>query len=93
MGETFSGVPLDTGLAAVEALRPLVPPGSTLTQFALRWTLMWDAVSCVIPGARTPAQARENAAAADLSPLSDDAMAGVKRVYDTRIREHVEARW
>jgi len=93
VGETFSGVPLDTGLAAVEALRPLVPPGATLTQFALRWTLMWDAVSCVIPGARTPAQARENAAAADLPPLSHQSMAAVKRVYDTHVRDHVHARW
>ena len=65
-GETFSGVPYDVGLAAVEELRPLVPAGATLAQFALRWILMFDAVTCAIPGARTAAQARENAAAADL---------------------------
>ena len=63
-GETFSGVPYEVGLAAVEELRPLVPPGATLAQFALRWILMWNAVTCAIPGARTPEQARANAAAA-----------------------------
>jgi len=93
VGETFSGVPLETGLAAVEDLRPLVPAGSTLTQFALRWILMWNAVSCVIPGARTPTQARENAAAADLPPLSQQSMAVVKRIYDTQISAHVHGRW
>src|SRR5262245_61812415 len=65
-GETFSGVPFEVGLEAVEELRALVPTGITLAQFALRWTLMFDAVTCAIPGARTPEQARANAAAADL---------------------------
>src|SRR6185436_2332464 len=55
-GETFSGVDYETGLRAVEELRPLVPSGVTLAQFALRWILMFDAVSCVIPGARRPDQ-------------------------------------
>src|SRR5207245_138888 len=68
-GETFSGVPYGVGLDAVERLRPLVPAGATLAQLALRWILMFDAVSCAIPGAKTPAQARENAAAAALPPL------------------------
>ena len=68
-GETFSGVPYDEGLAAVEELRPLVPAGATLSALALRWILMFDAVTTAIPGARTPEQARSNAAAADLTPL------------------------
>lgn len=93
VGETFSGVPLDTGLTAVEDLQPLVPPGSTLTQFALRWILMWDAVSCAIPGARTPAQARENAGAADVRPLSAETLAAVHEVYDRQVRAHVHQRW
>ena len=61
-GETLSGVPYEVGLAAVDELRPLVPPGASLTQLALRWILMFDGVTCAIPGARTAAQARENAA-------------------------------
>ena len=93
VGETFSGVPLDAGLAAVEDLRPLVPPGTTLAQFALRWILMWDAVTCVIPGARTAVQARENSTAGDLPPLSDATMAAAMRTYDTHVRRHVHERW
>jgi len=63
-GETFSGVPYEVGLRAVERLRPLVPTGASLAQLALRFILMFEAVSCAIPGAKTPTQARENAAAA-----------------------------
>jgi len=63
-------VPYETGLEAVERLRPLVPAGATLAQLALRWILMFDAVSCAIPGAKTPVQARENAAAATLAPFA-----------------------
>jgi len=92
-GETFSGVPFDVGLAAVERLRPLVPPGATLAQLALRWILAFDAVSCVIPGAKTPQQARENAAAADLPAPGEDVMASVRTVYDEQIRPLVHSSW
>jgi aryl-alcohol dehydrogenase-like predicted oxidoreductase len=93
MGETFSGVPYDTALDAVDALRPLVPAGWTMAQFALRWILMHDAVTCAIPGARTPAQASANAAAGSLPPIDDATMAAVRRIYDTRIRALVHPRW
>jgi aryl-alcohol dehydrogenase-like predicted oxidoreductase len=92
-GETLSGVPYEAGLAAVDELRPLVPPGASLTQLALRWILMFDGVTCAIPGARTTAQARENAQAAALPPLDAGTMAAVRRVYDEHIRQHVQARW
>jgi aryl-alcohol dehydrogenase-like predicted oxidoreductase len=92
-GETFSGVPYDAGLDAVEALKPLVPAGATLAQFALRWILMFDAVTCAIPGARTPDQARSNASAAELPALDQRTMDGVRHVYDTKIRAHVHAAW
>jgi aryl-alcohol dehydrogenase-like predicted oxidoreductase len=92
-GETFSGVPYDVGLAAVERLRPLVPAGATLAQLALRWTLMFEAVSCAIPGAKTERQARENAAAAGLAPLSPETMAAVRAVYDELLRPHVHPSW
>jgi len=92
-GETLSGVPYEAGLAAVEALRPLVPAGATLAQFALRWILMFDGVTCAIPGARTAAQARENASAAALPPLAADTLAAVAAVYDSRIRQYVHASW
>jgi aryl-alcohol dehydrogenase-like predicted oxidoreductase len=92
-GETFSGVPYGVGLEAVERFRPLVPEGATLAQTALRWILGFDAVSCVIPGAKTPAQARDNAAAADLPPLSPATMDAVRAIYDALVREHVHGSW
>jgi len=93
VGETFSGVPLDAAFTAVDDLRPLVPAGASLAQFALRWTLMWDAVSCAIPGARTVGQAVENARAADLPAISPETLTAVERVYDAHVRRHVHAKW
>lgn len=93
VGETFSGVPFEVGLDAVEALRPLVPGGATMAQWALRWILMFDAVRCVIPGAKSPAQAEGNAAASGLPALPESTMAAVRDVYDRMIRPHVHANW
>jgi aryl-alcohol dehydrogenase-like predicted oxidoreductase len=93
VGETFSGVDYGTGLQAVEELKAVCPPGWSLTQFALRWILMHDAVTCAIPGAKRPAQAEDNCAAADLPAISSDAMAAVKRIYDEYVREQVHYRW
>jgi aryl-alcohol dehydrogenase-like predicted oxidoreductase len=93
VGETFSGVDYQTGLKAVEELKAVCPPGWTLTQFALRWILMQDAVTCAIPGAKRSRQAEENCAAADLPAISAAAMEAVKRIYDQRIRELVHYRW
>jgi aryl-alcohol dehydrogenase-like predicted oxidoreductase len=93
MGETFSGVPYDVGLEAVERLRPLVPGGATMAQFALRWILMQDAVTVIIPGAKNKAQAEDNAAASCLAPLSSDIMAETRKVYEDLIKVHVHHRW
>jgi len=92
-GETFSGVDFETGLQAVEELRSLVLDGVTLAQFALRWILMNQAISCAIPGAKTPAQAQDNVRAADLPPLAEASMARVREIYDRRIRELVHHYW
>ena len=92
-GETFSGVDYEVGLEAVETLKGVVPPGATLAQLALRWILMFDAVTCAIPGAKRPAQVEENCGASDLPPLSQAQMATVREVYDSRIRELVHQRW
>ena len=92
-GETFSGVEFELGLQAVEALRPLVPPGASLAQLALRWILMFPAVTCAIPGAKRPAQVEENTAAADLPPLSADTMTKIRELYDRQIRPHVHQYW
>jgi len=93
VGETFSGVPYDVGLATVEELRVLLPEGVSMAQLALRWILMFDAVTCAIPGAKTPAQAAGNAAASDLPPLDDGTMAAVRDLYDRLSRPHVDQRW
>ena len=93
VGETFAGVDLETGVQAVRELESVKPQGMTMAQFALRWILMHDAVSCAIPGAKRPVQAAENAQAAECPPLSDDTMGAVADIYDTYIREQVHHRW
>jgi aryl-alcohol dehydrogenase-like predicted oxidoreductase len=92
-GETFSGIDFETGLAAVEELRPLVPAGASIATFALRWILMNSAVTCVIPGAKRPQQVEENLRAADMPPLDEATMTAVRGVYDRRIRDLVSAYW
>lgn len=92
-GETFSGVDYDLGLDVVEELRPLVPEGWSMAEFALRWILMADAVTCAIPGARRPSQAESNCRAADLPPIDAATMAQVREIYDRRIKPHVHHYW
>jgi aryl-alcohol dehydrogenase-like predicted oxidoreductase len=93
VGETFAGVPYDVGLAAARELSALVSDGQTLAQFALRWVIDQPGVSTVIPGARTPAQARDNAAVASLPPLTDAQLSGVRDVYGRLLAPHVHDRW
>lgn len=92
-GETFAGVDFEVGLASVEELRPLVPEGSSMGQMALRWILMFDAVTCAIPGAKSPAQVEDNVRAATLPPLSEAAMETARSVYDRRLRASVNQLW
>jgi aryl-alcohol dehydrogenase-like predicted oxidoreductase len=92
-GETFSGVDFDSSLKAVDELKAISPPGITLAQFALRWILMFDAVTCAIPGAKRKDQEEQNAAAADLLPLSAKTMADVRSIYDRQIRGSVHNYW
>ncbi|MCO5185159.1 MAG: aldo/keto reductase [Anaerolineae bacterium] len=93
VGETFSGVPYDVGLQAVSDIEALKPDGMTMAQFALRWILEFDAVTCAIPGAKRPSQVVDNAAASDLEPLSAETMAAVKTIYDEQIYQYVHQRW
>jgi aryl-alcohol dehydrogenase-like predicted oxidoreductase len=92
-GETFSGVDYETGLQAVEELKEICPPGWTMTQFALRWILMNEGITCAIPGAKRPEQADDNCAAADLPPISEEAMNAVRKIYYARIGPQVHQRW
>jgi aryl-alcohol dehydrogenase-like predicted oxidoreductase len=93
VGETFSGVPFEAGLQAVETLQANLPPGYSMVQAALRWITMHDAVTCAIPGAKRPSQAEENFAAGSMAPLPPDYMDIVTRVYDQHIRVHVHHQW
>lgn len=92
-GETFAGVPYDVALQAVEEIRPLVPAGGTMAQFALRWILMNDAVTTVIPGAKNREQALGNAAASDLPPLTDATMTALRALYLDKIAPFVHHAW
>jgi aryl-alcohol dehydrogenase-like predicted oxidoreductase len=92
-GETFSGVPFDVALEAVEALRPLVPAGVGMAAFALRWCLMEDAVTVVIPGAKSAAQAQANVAADGLAPLPPAVMEAARDVYRRLVAPHVHSLW
>lgn len=92
-GETFSGVDLDKGLAAVAELKELVPPSMNLTQMALRWILMFDAVTCAIPGAKHVEQVEQNANAASLAPLDSKTMKGVQSAYERWVKPQIHANY
>ncbi len=92
-GETFSGVPYDLGLAAVEKIRPLVPQGMTMAAFALRWILMFEGVTAAIPGGKRPDQVEQNCSASTLPALDTPTMEAIKSIYNQDIRPHVHAHW
>lgn len=92
-GETFAGVPYDLALEAVDAIRPWVPKGVTMAQFALRWILMNQGVTTVIPGAKNPEQATANCAASELPPLTEAAMTALRTLYLEKIAPFVHHQW
>lgn len=92
-GETFSGVPFDLALELVEEVRKLVPADMSMVQFALRWILMEEAVSVVIPGAKTDVQAKANSSASALPPLPAEVMMALRDLYQTRVAPHVHHFW
>ena len=93
VGETFSGVDYEVGLEAVEEIRKLLPAGVSMSQFALRWIVMFDAVSCAIPGGKRPEQVEDNCRASGLPPLSPETMIALQQIYDQKIRSLVHHRW
>ncbi len=103
VGETFSGVDYPTGVrAATEFAAVVAEPGAfvadpgnavTTAQAALRWVTQQPGVSTVIPGARNPEQARQNAAAADLPPFSKRALDQIEELYDKDLRADIHPRW
>jgi aryl-alcohol dehydrogenase-like predicted oxidoreductase len=93
VGETFSGVDYGVALEAVEEVRRLLPSHVTMSQLALRWILMFDAVSCAIPGGKRPDQVAENAAASGLPALSEYQMSAFRTLYRKKIGPLVHYRW
>ena len=93
VGETFSGVDYEMGLQAVEEIRKLLPAGVSMSQFALHWIVMFDAVSCAIPGGKRPEQVEDNCRASGLPPLSPETMRAIQQIYDQKIRSLVHHRW
>ena len=93
VGETFSGVDFKEGLEAVEELRGLLPEAVSMSQFALRWILMFDAVTCAIPGGKRPEQVADNCRASDLPVLSDETMTALRDLYNRKIRPLIGNRW
>jgi aryl-alcohol dehydrogenase-like predicted oxidoreductase len=93
VGETFSGVPYDVALAAVEEIRSLLPKGYSMAQFALRWILMEEGVTTVIPGAKNAIQAELNGSASELPALSESTMEQLRNLYVERIAPYVHHRW
>lgn len=107
-GETFSGVDYQIALEAVEEIRKILTGWrplktkndealdsnkTSMAQFALRWILMFDAVTCAIPGAKTAQQAADNCRASDLLPLSSETMTQIQRLYEEKIKPLVHQRW
>jgi aryl-alcohol dehydrogenase-like predicted oxidoreductase len=85
VGETFAGLPFERGVELAEQIRPLVPGGMSMAQFALRWCLDFDAVTTVIPGARRPDQARDNAAASEMPPLDEATHQRLRELYEQQV--------
>jgi len=92
-GETFSGIDYELGLQTVDKLRLLVPHDQSMAQLALRWILMFPAVTCAIPGAKRASQVEENVSAVDLPALQDNTMKNIREIYDRNIRQHVHHFW
>jgi aryl-alcohol dehydrogenase-like predicted oxidoreductase len=89
VGETFAGVPFQTGIELVDELKGMLPEGMSMVQMALRWILDHDAISAVIPGASSPQQARANARISDLPPLTEELHRQLSAFYRQRVHDHV----
>ena len=92
VGETFSGVNFEKGLEAVEKLKDLIPDNYSLADLALKWILMHDEVSVVIPGAKNESQALMNLKASDLDEISS-LLPSINSIYDELIKPDVHSRW
>lgn len=93
VGETFAGIDFDTGVSAVEKIKKIKPEAYTMSQLALKWILMQDAVSTVIAGAKNPKQVQENVTASELPPLDANILEKIDTIYKKDVKPHVHTRW
>ena len=93
VGETFSGLDYNAALEAVEELRGVMPEDLTMAQFALQWILMFDAVTCAIPGGKNGGQVEDNCRASDLPDLTPETMKLVEKIYYGGVAPTVHQRW
>jgi aryl-alcohol dehydrogenase-like predicted oxidoreductase len=89
VGETFAGIPFETGVALVKELETLVPEGYTMAQMAMRWILDHPAISTIIPGASSPEQVKQNAEVSALAPLSADLHQSLRSFYKDKVEQHI----
>ncbi|WP_233219237.1 aldo/keto reductase [Adhaeribacter arboris] len=92
-GETFSGLDYNTGLEAVAEIKKLFPGQENLAPVALRWILLHEDVSCIIPGASQPSQLTSNPQALEVPDLTPEQREGVKVIYEAKIKPLVHDRW
>jgi aryl-alcohol dehydrogenase-like predicted oxidoreductase len=93
VGETFSGIPYEKGIEVVERLKQILPDDTSLVHLALKWVLLRDEVSCVIPGASSVEQVESNLKASSLLPIPDDILQEIEKIYDEEIKPLVHQRW
>lgn len=91
-GETFSGIPYEVGLKAVEELKKIFPQDD-MTKYAIKWILMSENVSCVIPGASNSMQVKENVSVSEFPILNDVQMRETKKVYENIIKPFAHHLW
>jgi len=92
VGETFSGVNFNKALDVVEELKSIIPESFSLSQLALKWILMHDEVSVIIPGAKNSNQALQNISASSL-PNINDLMNKIENIYNTKLKDDIHSRW
>lgn len=89
VGETFAGLPFQTGVELADQLKGYLPAGMNLVEMSLRWILDHEAVSVIIPGASSAAQAKNNAAASALPPLPEELHVKLREFYQENVAQHI----
>ncbi|HEY4302586.1 MAG TPA: aldo/keto reductase [Candidatus Didemnitutus sp.] len=89
VGETFAGLPFEKGVELADLIAPMIPPGLSMAEFAIRWCLDFEAISVVIPGARNADQARANIRPTHLAPLGAQRHVELTAFYERQVASHI----